>query len=89
MLTVTVIYFFLPKPKKSKYLFLAQHFTRWILEITNKACCFPYLDSKKFLGHVTRHTVEEQGHDGEQEQGQDNFDHKPLVLIADKIADCF
>lgn len=55
----------------------------------NKTCNFPYLDSKKFLGHVTRHTVEEEGHNGKQKQSQDNFDHKPLVLIADKIADCF
>lgn len=37
------LYMFSFQKTKSRYLFPAQHFTRWILEIKNKACYFSLL----------------------------------------------
>lgn len=45
--------------------------------------------SQHFLDHVTRHAVEENGQQGQQQESSDNLDGQPLVLGADQVLNGF
>ena len=45
--------------------------------------------SQHFLDHVTRHAVQENGQQGQQQESSDNLDGQPLVLGADQVLNGF
>ena len=42
-----------------------------------------------FLHHVSRHVVDEQSQYGQYQEGKDNLDGQPPVLVADQVFCCF
>lgn len=54
-----------------------------------QTCQYNISSSQHFLDHVTRHAVEENSQQGQQQQSRDNFDGQPLVLVADQVFHSF
>ena len=45
--------------------------------------------SQHFLHHVTRHVVEEESQDGQQQESSDNLDGQPPVLVTHQVFHSF
>lgn len=54
-----------------------------------QTCHYNISSSQHFLDHVTRHAVEENSQQGQQQQSRDNLDGQPLVLVADQVFHSF
>ncbi|KAF3845401.1 hypothetical protein F7725_008564, partial [Dissostichus mawsoni] len=46
-------------------------------------------DAHHLLHHVPRHAVEEESQDGQQQEGREQFDGEPPVLVTDQVLRCF
>lgn len=58
------------------------------LEKKGKLCPDSFSSSKHFLDHVSRHIVEEEGQDGQQQERRDDLYGQPPVLVAHQVLCC-